>query len=234
MVLKLSRKPKRIGPIRGKPGSRVLVGGSGVTLIELVIAVSLSTVVIGLALALFKDAGMAARLGGNRRDAAFRAQALFTSLSGNLMTGGGILRLGPGSLQILNTRNRRVDYQWGDSVLTANGKTWNFRLASLEVSPAGPMRPERRDFSGTADWDLDSLDGNRDGVIDFQELDRDRNGELDSEESRFIAVIELTMTTLDRGVAFTQTCRVHPRNRMPTAGSGDTGDLPESEAIPDP
>jgi prepilin-type N-terminal cleavage/methylation domain-containing protein len=209
-------------------------GSRGVTLIELLIAISLSTVVIGLALALFKDAGLAARLGDSRHEAAAQAQAVFTSLSGNLMTGGGILRLAPGNLRILNARQRPVEYRWEDSVLISNGKTWNLRLASLEVRPLGPMRPEREDFSGGGEWDLDSLDGNRDGSIDFDELDRDRNGELDPEESRYVAVIEISMTIIQRGLPFTQNCKVHPRNRVPSSGNRDFPDAAGPEGISDP
>ncbi|MDB5049717.1 MAG: hypothetical protein JWO30_2788 [Fibrobacteres bacterium] len=213
--------------------SSVQGGSPGVTLIEIVIAVSLSTVVIGLALALFKDAGFAARLGQNRRDAAFQAQALFGSLSENLMTGGGILRLGPGRLEILNFRNRRMAYLWADSALTVNGKARDFRLASLEVVPEGPMRPGWKGFSGDAPWDLDSLDGNRDGAIDFEELDRDRSGELDPEECRFIARIRITMTTVIREIPSTQTCVVHPRNRVPAVAGQDAEEVMESGGIPE-
>ncbi|MEO7426413.1 MAG: prepilin-type N-terminal cleavage/methylation domain-containing protein [Fibrobacteria bacterium] len=213
---------------------RMAGGSPGVTLIELLIAISLSTVVIGLALALFKDAGLAARLGDSRREAAAQAQAVFISLSTNLMTGGGILRLAPGNLRILNARQRPMEYRWEDSVLISNGKTWNFRLASLEVRPFGPKRPERQDFTGGGEWDLDSLDGNRDGSIDFDELDRDRNGELDPEESRYVAVFEISMTIIQRGLPFTQNCKVHPRNRVPSSGNQDFSDAAGKDGIFDP
>ncbi len=222
----------RLRPNPAPPATR---GSRGVTLIEMLIAVSLSAVVIGMALALFRDAGFAARLGQNRRDAVFQAQALFNSLSGNLMTGRGILRLVPGGrVEVLNARNLRVDYQWGDSLLTANGRAMNFRLASLRVEPEGPTRPAWKGFAATAVWDLDSLDGNRDGSIDFEELDRDRNGELDAEESRFIARIIITMTTINRGIPITQTCTVHPRNRVPATVGEDARDVMESAGVPEP
>ena len=221
---------KTTGPVKVRTQS-----SPGVTLIELVVAVSLSTVVVGMALALFKDVGFAARLGQNRRDAAFQAQALFVSLSDNLMTGAGILRLEPsGRLEILNAHNRRVDYAWGDSGLTANGKVWNFRLASLELQPEGPIRPAWMGFSGTMAWDLDTLDGNRDGVIDFDELDRDGDGALDPEECRFIARIKITMTTVNHGLPITQTCMVHPRNRIPAAAGEKEADVLGSTGVPDP
>ena len=99
----------------------------GVTMIELLFAISLATVVVLLALALFRDVGFAARITQGKRDAAFESQAAFASLADNLMTGGGILRLGPDRVDLLNRRNRRVTYAWGDSVLSANGAKWMFR-----------------------------------------------------------------------------------------------------------
>ena len=150
------------------------------------------------------------------------------------MTGGGILHLGPGRLDILNLRNRRMDYRWRDSSLTVNDRTMDFRLASLEAAPQGPRRPDWKGFGGEAPWDLDSLDGNGDGAIDFGELDRDRSGELEPEECRFIASITLTMTTMDRGVPITQTCIVHPRNRVPALEGQEAEDVMESGGIPEP
>jgi prepilin-type N-terminal cleavage/methylation domain-containing protein len=206
----------------------------GVTLIELIMALSLSALVVGMAMGLFRDVGFAARLGAGRRDAGTQAQALFASLADNLMTGGGIMRLAPDRLELLNLRNRRIEYHWQDSTLTANGKTWAFRLASLEAVPSGPRRPDWKAFSGSLPWDLDSLDGNRDGAIDFEELDRDRNGELDPEESRYIATIRLTLTTVYRGVTAVQTCVVHPRNRVPAAIGQTAEEVLGSGGIPDP
>src|SRR3954469_17198703 len=94
-------------------------GQSGVTLIELVVAISLSAVVVLLALSLFKDVGFAARITGGRRDAAFEAQAAFASLTGNLMTGRGIQRLAEGEAVLMNRGNRRVTYAWSASFLKA-------------------------------------------------------------------------------------------------------------------
>ena len=207
---------------------------SGVTLVELLVAISLSVLVVGMGLALFKDVGLAARLGSGRRDAAFQAQTAFTTLSNSLMSGGGILRIGPDRLEILSRNNRRMDYRWEDSTLSLNGNKFAFRLASLEIRPEGPERPEPRDFTIQPAWDLDSLDGDRDGRIDFDELDRDRSGELEPEECRFIGRISIEMKIVFRDLLSVQTMSVHPRNRVP----GVTGQPPEDingfGGIPEP
>jgi prepilin-type N-terminal cleavage/methylation domain-containing protein len=216
------------------PGYRRPQGDSGVTLIELLLALALSTVVVGMSLALFKDAGFAARLGAQRRDAGFQAHAAFAALTGSLMTGGGILQVGPDRLDILNRANRRLDYGWQDSTLSLNGKAFGFRLASLEVVPEGPQRPEPKGFAADLPWDLDSLDGDRDGRIGFEELDRDRSGRLEPEECRFIAHITVTMTTVFKDVPMVQTCVVHPRNRVPAAAGQEASEVMESGGIPDP
>jgi prepilin-type N-terminal cleavage/methylation domain-containing protein len=208
----------------------------GVTLIELVIAISLSAVVVLLALSLFKDVGFAARLAGGRRDAAFEAQAAFEALSGNLMTGRGIRRLGEGEAVVLNRGNRRVAYAWGDSVLKANGVPFKFPLASLSIEPEGPVRPAWKAFTGEMPWELDSLDGNHDGVLDFAELDRNGDGELGPAECRYIATLRVTMVASFRGAPIVLTCLVHPRNRASGAvrGDGDSTDETMSEGVPEP
>jgi hypothetical protein len=209
-------------------------GNSGVTLVELLIAISLSVLVVGMGLALFKDVGNAARLGSGRRDAAFQAQAAFTTLSNSLMSGGGIIRIGPDRLEILSRANRRMDYRWEDSTLSLNGNKFPFRLASLEIKPEGPARPEARDFSIQPAWDLDSLDGDRDGRIDFDELDRDRSGELEPEECRFIGRISLEMKIVFRDLITVQTTSVHPRNRVPAEAGQAAEDVSGFGGIPDP
>jgi hypothetical protein len=221
------------GPVaRGMQGQSI----RGTTLIELLIAISLSTVVVGLALALFKDAGFAARLGAGNRDAASQAQAAFGAIAENLMTGNGIVELGPDEVIVMNRGNRRMEYRREDSTLSLNGKPFRFKVAAWIVEPEGPQRPEENGFSVGTPWDLDSLDGDRDGRIRFDELDRDRSGVLDPEECRFIATVKLTLSTVYRGIPVLQTGVVHPRNRTPiaageaenkAAGFEETGGIPE-------
>lgn len=207
---------------------------SGVTLIELLVAISLSVLVVGMGLALFKDVGSAARLGSGRLDAGFQAQTAFTTLSNSLMSGGGILRIAPDRLVILSRGNRRMDYRWEDSTLSLNGKAFPFRLASLEIRPEGPVRPEAKDFAVQPVWDLDSLDGDRDGRIGFDEMDRDRNGELEPEECRFIGRISVEMKIVFRDLLSVQTTSVHPRNRIPAVTGQESEDGGGFGGIPEP
>jgi hypothetical protein len=218
----------------GPPRAGGRHGSSGVSLVELLIAISLSVLVVGMGLALFKDVGVAAHLASGRRDAAFQAQAAFATLSNSLLSGGGILRIGPDRLEILNRKNGRLDYRWEDSALALNGNKFKFRLASLEIKPEGPARPEPRDFSIQPAWDLDSLDGDRDGRIDFDELDRDRSGELEPEECRFVGRISIEMKIVIRNVVMVQSTTVHPRNRVPASADQAPEDLSGFGGIPDP
>jgi hypothetical protein len=204
------------------------------TLVELLIALAMSSVVLLLAMGLFRDVGFAARLAGGKRDAAFEAQAAFSALSDNLMEGGGILKLGPGEAELLNRRNRRVTYAWDDSVLKANGKAYRFRLASLEAVPSGPVKPAWQAFSAALPWELDSLDADGDGRIDFEELDRDRSGFLDAEECRFVASIRVTLTAEFRGEPLVLTALVHPRNRVPARVGEDARDIETESGVPAP
>ena len=218
------------------PAHTGLPGQAGVTLIELLIAISLASVVVLLALSLFKDVGFAARFAGGRRDAAFEAQAAFESLTGNLMAGGGILRLAEGEAVVLNRRRHRITYAWGDSLLKANGVPFKFTLASLRIEPSGPIRPAWKDFTGEMPWELDSLDGNHDGLIDFGELDRNGDGELGRDECRFIAALRVTMVIAYHGTPMLLTALLHPRNRALATDNGDSDSTLETvpDAVPEP
>lgn len=220
--------------MQGRPRRREAHRQEGVTLIELMVAIAMSTVVVLLAYGLLKDAGLAARLLTGKRGAAFEAQAAFASMADNLMSGGGILVIAPEKAEVLNRRNRRVTYARVDSSLTVNGVAWKFRLASFKIEVAGPVRPDWQAFSGSHPWELDSLDSDRDGRLDFEELDRDRNGELDPEESRFIASIRLTLIADQKGIPIVQTCLIHPRNRVPAVAGVEAEDIPGSGGIPEP
>lgn len=224
---------------RSASGNRSRAAGTGqggVTLIELLIAISLSAVVVLLALSLFKDVGFAARLTGGRRDAAFQAQAAFESLTRNLMTGRGIQRLAEGEAVLLNRGNRRVTYAWGDSALKANGVPYKFPLASLRIEPSGPVRPVWKAFTGEMPWELDSLDGDHDGFIDASELDRDGDGALGPEECRFIAALRVTLVADYHGAPIVLTCVVHPRNRASASVHGDADSTDETapDGVPEP
>lgn len=209
-------------------------GIRGVTLVELLLAMSLSAIVVGLALALFKDAGFAARLGAGNRDAASQAQAAFGAVVENLMTGNGIVELGPDKVIVLNRANRRMEYRREDSTLSLNGKPFRFKVAAWIVEPEGPRRPEESGFSVGTPWDLDSLDGDRDGRILFDELDRDRSGALDPEECRFLATVKLTLGTVYRGIPVFRTAVVHPRNRVLAVTGDKAADFSETGGIPEP
>jgi hypothetical protein len=209
-------------------------GASGVTLIELLIAISLSSLVVLMALSLFKDVGFAARLTGGKRDAAFQAHAALAALSGTLLSGGGVLRLSPGEAVVLNRRNQSVTYAWGDSVLKVNGKAYAFRLASLRIEPAGPVRPVWKAFAGEMPWDLDSLDGDHNGAIDSAELDRNGDGALDAEECRFVASARVTLVVSARGIPITLTAMVHPRNRARAGTGAGEGNPDGASGIPEP
>lgn len=209
-------------------------GQAGMSLIELIVAVAMTTLVVMMAYGLLKEMGFAARLISGKRGAAFESQAAFASMTENLMTGGGILSLGPDKADLLNRRNRRVTYVWGDSSLTVNGVAWKFRLASLQIEATGPVRPDWKAFSGGMPWELDSLDSDRDGRLDFDEMDRDRNGELDPEESRFIAAIRVTLVAMHKGIPILQTCLIHPRNKVPAVEGDNAEDILGSGGVPDP
>ncbi len=209
-------------------------GASGVTLVELLLAISLSSVVALLALALFKDVGFAARLTGGKREADFQARTAMASLSGNLLAGGGVLKLAPGEAVLLNRRNRKVTYAWADSALKANGKGFGFRLVSLSLEPAGPVRPAWKAFANVMPWELDSLDGDHNGSIDSSELDRNGDGELDWEECRFLGTVRITLVVSARGIPISYTAVVHPRNRAKSGSAAEAGDPEDASGIPEP
>jgi prepilin-type N-terminal cleavage/methylation domain-containing protein len=194
---------------------RSMEGTRGVTLIELVAALSLSALVVAMALALYKDVGTAASLLRGRDAGDFSARALFSALSENVLAGGGILSLGDGHLSLVNPAGLRTEYRWEDSTLTVNGHPWPIRLAAMEIRAFGPVLPDAEGWSRERmeHADVDTLDDDRDGRIDHGELDRDRSGELDAWECRYVAGLSIRMETVREGVAKIDSVLVHPRNR---------------------
>ena len=189
----------------------------GVTLIELLLAIALSSFVAAMVFAFFKDAGFAAHLIRGHRNAGFRSQALFSSLCENVLAGGGVLEVGETSLILLNSQDQKMEYRWEDSTVFVNGQAVDIKVGDLQVEPSGPDRPNGDGWSSDrhAPWDLDSLDQDRDGRIDFHELDRNRSDDLDQQECRFVALYRLTLTVVDRGLPMTLTAVIHPRNHVP-------------------
>jgi prepilin-type N-terminal cleavage/methylation domain-containing protein len=234
MVLRPPAEPGNVRTVRTVRADRADLGNRGVTLIELVVSMALSVLVAAMALAFFKDAGNAARLSRGRREAGFQAQALFSSLSENLLAGSGVLRVGEGRLVLLNGRDLRVEYKKEDSTLSVNGKALGLRVGEFLIEPMGPSRPDRNAMGGLGEqpWDLDSLDQDRDGLIGFSELDRDRNGELDEEECRFVALFRVTLTIVDQNLPMTQVGIVHPRNHFPALTGKDLETSVKSEDFP--
>lgn len=213
-----------------------LAGSSrGVTLLELLVALSLTGLVATMAVAFWRDAGNAARLAKGRMDAGFRAQALFNSLCENLLAGGGVTYVGPGSLTLINGHKVKLEYGLKDSILSVNGKPTGMRVGVFEVEPMGPDRPfqEGSGQRWVESWDLDSLDSDRDGHIDFQELDKDRSGDLDLDECRFVAKYRVSLTVVERNVPLSQTGIVHPRNHATRKSLEEAGRAFESEGIPE-
>lgn len=201
---------------------------SGLSLIELVAALSLSALVLALGMALYRDVGAAVSLVRGTRDDAFEARVVFSSLCDNLLAGGGLLSLGPERVRLLNRAGSRVEYAWSDSTLTVDGKPYGLRIASLEIVPAGPVLPdedvsarERMEYA-----EADSLDDDRDGAIDFEEMDRDRSGELEPWECRWVARVDVRLSTVRSGTVTVLAGTVHPRNhaREWKGWSGDSFD----------
>ena len=198
---------------------RVIRRERGVTLIELLLAVALSSFVVAMVFAFFKDAGFAAHLIRGHRNTGFRSQALFGSLCENVLAGGGVIEVGERSLTLLNSQDQKMEYRWEDSSVFVNGQAVDIRVADMQVEATGPDRPNGDGWASerSAPWDLDSLDQDRDGHIDFHELDQNHSDDLDQQECRFVARYRLTLTVIDQGLPMTLTAVIHPRNHVPAS-----------------
>jgi len=188
----------------------------GVTLLELLVSIALSGVVITLAMSFWKDAGHAIHLNRGKRDAQFQSQMLFYALKENLLAGMGVIYLSPQKLVLVNGYHHRMEYVWQDSTLTVNGKKLSTPVKLFSVIAKGPVHPlaSGSDHILIANWDLDSLDNNADGLVDQEELDRDRNGNLDGKETRFVANYELTFVYSHENLIDTLKAVIHPRNHV--------------------
>jgi hypothetical protein len=193
-----------------------LTGQIGITLIELLVSIALSSLVAIMAFAFFKDAGSAARRTQAHQGIGFQTQAVFSSLTENLLSGGGVLRLGQNRLILLNRQDKIMDYSLVDSTLSINGKALPMRIGEFKIEPIGPVKPEHKGSYRELEqaWELDSLDNDRDGQVTFQELDRDRDDSLSAEECRYVGLYQVRLTTIDHGLTTKLESFIHPRNHL--------------------
>ncbi len=208
-AISVSEKP---GPLKSK---------MGMTLIEILVSLAVSTMVIALALATFKDVNHAARKNMNWNKSGLDAQSFFKAFTNNIMMGKGVISCGEKSITLLNLHGDTLRYQWEDSVITINEnplpiKIGEMMVAELKIEPMGPEKPSREllEMETNGYWDLDSLDSDKNGQIDFDELDRNRDGIVDEGETRFIALFHIEFTTTEDNKPFIQRATVHPRNHV--------------------
>ncbi len=199
----------------------VLKNEKGMTLLEILISIALSTMVIALALATFKDVNHAARKNMNWNRNGMDAQSFFKAFTNNIMLGQGVISCSEKSITLLNLHGDTLRYQWEDSTLTINEKSLpqkagEMMVGEMKVKPMGPEKPSPEFLAkeGNGYWDLDSLDSDKNGQIDFDELDRNRDGILDGIETRYIALFHIEFTTVEDDIPFTQRATVHPRNHI--------------------
>lgn len=170
----------------------------GITLLELLASLSLAVAVGLLSYTLYRQSQGTLKQWFSRQDSQAQQLAFSRLWSNLLLRGQGLLEVGESGLEVLTADGRRLRLwqEFGDSLATLNGKDRSDSICDLKIKVWGSfLNPDP--FSGsllsTENPALrdDSLDTNRDGLIDFSELDGDRDNSLDSLELGHVRLIEM-------------------------------------------
>ncbi len=187
--------------------------GRGFTLLELVVALAVAAAVGALAYRFFRAWGGAAHLGWKRLYLVQSEAAWTAAVENGLLEGRGLVAVSPQTLVFISRGGQRMILEKsGDSAL------WNGRpvpdLYALSLDAQGPDCSQAPANDAGCRALLDSLDENHDGVIDFSELDRDRDGVVQGPECRYVRSVEIRWR--DGRDTGTRELILHPRWRITT------------------
>jgi hypothetical protein len=186
---------------------------AGITLVELIAALSLASIVGLLALFLFRQ-GRQTLLHSLGQEVDYtQAAAVSHLISQVLREGAGLKEVREDGLESVTRDGRpfQLEQPFGDTVVFLNGKPTLDSACQLKISAYGPaLNP---DPLATVKQDIDTLDDNRDGIIDFGELDRDRDDRLDSLELAHLRLLEIQWQSCGNASA-KHRLLISPRNRV--------------------
>ncbi len=186
----------------------------GFTLLELLTAMAVTGIIALLAFAAIRMYWAQSIPFKKDSERTFRAQVLLQSLAANIRSGRGIVSLGADEIILLNSSGARMHYQVRDSLLYINAVPQDFPVSGWEIQAWGPQRPSMA-WEDQSNWSLDSLDANRNGMVDFSELDTDFDGLLTDSECRLLGRISIRLEIMgESGRTLPLAVTVHPRNRL--------------------
>jgi hypothetical protein len=174
---------------------------SGITLLELLASLSLAMVVGLLAYSLYRQSQGTLKQWFKRHDAQSRHFA-FSRLNSNLLLRGqGLVEVTEQAIEVVTSDGRRLrlEQAFGDTAATLNGKTPIDSVCDLKIRAFGaalspdPFSMGEQGNAQNTHQSLrdDSLDTNRDGLIEFSELDQNQDNRLDSLELGRTRLIEM-------------------------------------------
>jgi hypothetical protein len=207
----------------------------GISLLELLASLSLAMVVGLLAYSLYRQGQGTLKQWFKRHDAQSRHLAFSQLQTHLLLRGQGLVEVAEQALEVVTVdgRRMRLEQAFGDSVATLNGKAPIDSICDLQIKAFGAalspdpfqmpgMRANAENLSQGIAQGLrdDSLDTNRDGLIEFSELDVNQDNRLDSLELGRTRLIEMQWRRCGESHARHRLV-IAPRNRVsPQVESG--------------
>ncbi|MFC1584983.1 hypothetical protein ACFL5V_05505 [Fibrobacterota bacterium] len=187
----------------------------GYTLVELLVALSLSLLVVffGFTLYLRFNRAVLHRQTGNHLT--FQADIFCGQLRNQIMTGQGIVSVAEDGLKLLTERGKLMEYSFTTDGLTINQAPGPLKVDNFRVEALGPViyYPEHEYF-GSPPTPLQQLDRDRSGLLEMEELDLDGSGTLEGRECAGIGLINVSIEYAEGNKTLSRRIRAHPRNRL--------------------
>lgn len=199
--------------------SRLRRGEAGLTLLELLTAISLTALIAGMAFHLLQSVGSAVFRLEEKRQSSKDLHLLLSSLGHSVQEGKGIREAGEEVLLWEDAAGGTHRLSFGDSTVTVDGNPWPLRIGAFEMRfSGGGTRTDEIGSPPPAEVEnlyLDSLDADGDRLLSLTEMDADRNGKVSEWEARLVDFVEIRVAARGRkGDSAEARLGVFPRNRL--------------------
>ena len=187
----------------------------GVTLLELIVGITLSMAAAALAYMLFVNVQRQIFQKQTKSESEFNLDVVSHTLKNILMQSERILEVHEQELSIRKAGGEKIRIHLEDSILKFNETPLLNKITGLEISVFGPIITDTDNSLGNLPYQtrqLISWDSDQNEILEFEELDRDDSGILETIECDYIGLITITIFRSMKGPRNSAQFSVHIRN----------------------